>query len=181
MARETQQTREGGQATLGGTTASDATPTNVYRTPDGREIPLPEGVTADQVQALFARVQSGGFQNMSDADRALMRRLRPPGGGPGPGGAERQRRTQTSSLMGAEYIVFVLREGQPTAVAIRTGLTDLDYSEVRNGLTDADTVLILPSASLMQSQAEWSERMNRMGGGGIPGVQRQTGSQPSGR
>jgi len=34
-------------------------------------------------------------------------------------------------------------------VQIRTGLTDLDYIEVVSGLTEQDTVLVLPSASLL--------------------------------
>ena len=72
------------------------------------------------------------------------------------------------------YIVFVRRNGQPTPVWIRTGLTDLDYSEVLEGLTEADSVFVLPSASLVQSQQESRERVNRItGGGGVPGMQQQ--------
>jgi hypothetical protein len=59
-------------------------------------------------------------------------------------------------------------------VWIRTGLTDLDYSEVREGLEATDSVLILPSASLVQSQQESQERANRItGGGGLPGLRQQ--------
>ncbi len=62
----------------------------------------------------------------------------------------------------------------PTAVWIRTGLTDLDYSEVVEGLQPTDSVLVLPSASLVQSQQETQERINRVtGGGGVPGMQQQ--------
>ncbi len=57
---------------------------------------------------------------------------------------------------------------------MQTGLTDLDHSEVLSGLEPTDSVLILPSQSLVQSQEEARERMNRMtGGGGLPGVQQQ--------
>jgi hypothetical protein len=60
-------------------------------------------------------------------------------------------------------------------VWIRTGLTDLDYSEVVEGLTATDSVLVLPSAGLVQSQQESRERMTRItGGGGVPGMQQQT-------
>jgi hypothetical protein len=73
--------------------------------------------------------------------------------------------------MGGDYIVFVLRDGLVTPTPIRTGLTDLDYSEVLSGLTEGDTVLVLPSASLLASQREFQERIaNRVGG--IPGVRR---------
>jgi HlyD family secretion protein len=77
------------------------------------------------------------------------------------------------------YIVFVRRNGQPTPVWIRTGLTDMDYSEVLEGLTASDSVLILPSASLVQSQQDMRDRFNRAtGGGAIPGMKQQT-AQPS--
>ena len=77
--------------------------------------------------------------------------------------------------MGSRYIVFVKRNGKPAPVWISTGLTDMDYSEVLNGLTDSDSVYILPSASLVQSQQDMRERINRVtGGGGVPGMRQQT-------
>jgi hypothetical protein len=69
--------------------------------------------------------------------------------------------------------VFVLRKGKPTAVNIRTGLTDLDYIEVVNGLTEQDTVLVLPSASLLNAQKDMRDRMRSVTGGGLPGLQQQ--------
>jgi len=81
----------------------------------------------------------------------------------------------------SRYIVFVTRNGKPTPVWIRTGLTDLDYSEVTEGLTASDSVLVLPSASLVQSQQDMRERFNRVtGGGAVPGMQQQT-TQPAAR
>jgi hypothetical protein len=84
--------------------------------------------------------------------------------------------------MGSRYIVFVKRNGKPAPVWIRTGLTDMDYSEVMEGLTASDSVYILPSASLVQSQQDMRERINRVtGGGGVPGMRQQTtSSQPAG-
>jgi len=82
---------------------------------------------------------------------------------------------------GSRYIVFVKRDGRPVPVWIRTGLTDLDYSEVTEGLTASDSVLVLPSASLVQSQQDMRERFNRVtGGGAVPGMQQQT-TQPAAR
>jgi HlyD family secretion protein len=82
---------------------------------------------------------------------------------------------------GSRYIVFVKRNGQPTPVWIQTGLTDGDYSEVMVGLKDSDSVLVLPSASLVQSQQDMKERFNRVtGGGAVPGMQQQT-TQPAAR
>jgi hypothetical protein len=90
------------------------------------------------------------------------------------GGGGGQRPSAASGAFGGEYIVFAMRGGQPTAVPIRTGLTDLDYSEVTRGLTADDTVLILPSASLVRAQQEMRDRMNRMGGGAVPGMTRSS-------
>ncbi|HEU5304403.1 MAG TPA: efflux RND transporter periplasmic adaptor subunit, partial [Gemmatimonadales bacterium] len=88
--------------------------------------------------------------------------------------AETSRAGRPRGLPATRYIVFVLRNGRPVPVWIRTGLTDLDYSEVLGGLTASDSVLVLPSASLVQSQQDMRERMNRItGGGAVPGMQQQ--------
>jgi HlyD family secretion protein len=79
------------------------------------------------------------------------------------------------------YIVFVKRNGQPKPVWIRTGLTDLDYSEVTQGLDRGDSVYVLPSASLVQSQQDMKQRFTQMtGGGGVPGMRAQTSTPPGG-
>lgn len=143
----------------------------------GREIQLPEGMSAEAVRAVQAKLAGASdmraaFQSLSPAERELMRQLReaaeggrggPRGGWGGPTDA---------ALMGGDYIVFALRGGVPTAVPIRTGLTDLDYSEVVAGLSEGDTVLVLPSASLLASQREFQQRINERAGG-LPGVQRR--------
>ena len=96
------------------------------------------------------------------------------------GGGERRRAGGRSGAapglaVASRYIVFVKRNGQPTPVWIRTGLTDLDHTEVLEGLTPSDSVLVLPSASLVQAQQESRERINRItGGGGVPGMQQQS-------
>ena len=77
---------------------------------------------------------------------------------------------------GGNYFVFVIRNGQPTLLMVRTGLTDLDYSEVVTGLTASDSVLVLPSASMVQQQEEFRTRMTNMtGGGAVPGMRSTTG------
>jgi HlyD family secretion protein len=85
----------------------------------------------------------------------------------------RSRRGQAQGE-GSRYIVFVKRQGQATPVWIRTGLTDMDYSEVQEGLQESDSVLVLPSASLVQSQQDMRDRFNRVtGGGGVPGMRQE--------
>jgi HlyD family secretion protein len=92
------------------------------------------------------------------------------GGTPGAG-----RRTRGTDASGGRYIVFAKRNGVPTPVWIRTGLTDLDYSEVLGGLSLGDSVYVLPSASLVQSQQDMQRRANQItGGGAVPGMRQQT-------
>ena len=96
--------------------------------------------------------------------------------------AGRGRATRGTDAGGGRYIVFAKRDGQPTPVWIRTGLTDLDYSEVLQGLQVGDSVYVLPSASLVQSQQDMQQRMNRVtGGGAVPGMRQQTGATTPGR
>ena len=87
----------------------------------------------------------------------------PRGGPPGGGGfdAQRPRSSSIESQFGGDFIVYALRDDQPVAVRVRTGVTDLDRTEVLLGLTEEDEVLILPSASLIQSQEYFQQRMRR--------------------
>jgi hypothetical protein len=158
----------GGSASLGGNTARDSAA-------GGGERRLPEGVTREQLDALFQKMRNGGPSALSTEERALLGRMRSSFGGQGGnrGGDGGRAGGQNAALFGGSYIVFVLKDGQPTPVNVRTGLTDLDYSEVRDGLAAGDTVLILPSASLVAQQEEQRERMSRMNQG-LPGVQQQS-------
>jgi hypothetical protein len=144
--------------------------------PDGRTIQLPPGVTEAQVRSAFQKRMSG--QELTPAEQAALAAMRAQfqraggggGGGAGGGGFGGMRRNADVS----SYIVFTLKNGKPTPVQIRTGLTDLDYIEVLNGLTEQDTVLVLPSASLLNAQRDMQQRMrNITGGGGLPGLQQQ--------
>lgn len=154
---------------------------NMLTLPDGRQVPLPPGIAAAQVQAAMRKRMSGG--ELTPAEQAMLRQVfsqfrggaggRGGSGRPGAGGGALR-----SQDFGGRYIVFALRDGKPTPVSIRTGLTDLDYSEVTSGLTEQDTVLVLPSASLVNAQRQFQQRVQTMtGGGGLPGVRQQ---QPSG-
>jgi HlyD family secretion protein len=151
-----------------------------FTTPDGRTIQLPPSITQAQVNL----AQGGMRKRMSGQEptaeeqaamRAIFTAMRGAGGG-GQGGLGRPggNTGRLRNFDPGNYIVFALKDGQPTAVNIRTGLTDLDYMEVVSGLSEGDTVLVLPSAGLLSSQREMRERFQRMtGGGGLPGVQQQ--------
>jgi HlyD family secretion protein len=149
-------------------------------TPDGRQVPLPEGVTEAEARALMQKRFGGG--QLTAAENAtlqkVMQAFRAGGGGRGFGGGGMGRRGAGGGgadfQFGGNYIVFVRKNGEPVPVYIRTGLTDLDYSEVVSGLSAQDSVLVLPSASLVQQQTDARNRINQMtGGGAVPGMTTQ--------
>ena len=134
------------------------------------EANLPDGVSEAQMQAVFTKMMSsGGPGGLSGADAALFQKFR--AANPNMGQGRRAAGSTPDTRFGAQYIVFVKRGDHPVPVSIRTGLTDLDYSEVVSGLAEGDSVLALPSASLINSQSEMQSRINRMtGGGSVPGM-----------
>ena len=138
-------------------------------------ITLPPGVTADQVQKAIAKMRSGA--EPTAAERALLAQVfgRGQRSGARDGGGAGNRNARG----GNSYIVFVRRTGNVVALPIKTGLSDQDYVEVTSGLTERDTVLVLPSASLVQSQQQFRQRFQNVTGGGLPGL-RQQQSQPAG-
>ena len=158
----------GEQATTDNATNGD-TPAQETVSFMGREIPVPEGLTAEQIRTVFAKMRDGGGpQALAPEDRAVLQKLRAAGGGGG-GGARRE--SGTAELFGGNYVVFKLDSGRPVPVPVRTGLTDLDFSEVVEGLAASDTVLMLPSAGLIASQQEFQQRVQQRAGG-LPGVSR---------
>lgn len=167
--QDSARTTSAGAGSGRGTDSTKTPAGNVLTLPDGRTIPLPEGVTEAQVSAVMKKRMGGG--TLTAEEGALLRKVFSSMGG---GGNRRPRAQSTDYQFGAKYIVFVLRNGQPVAVNVQTGLTDMDYSEVTQGLTERDSVLVLPSASLIASQEEWRERMGRVTGGGSMGGLRQS-------
>jgi HlyD family secretion protein len=147
--------------------------------PGGRTAQLPPGVTEAQVRSIMAKHRAG--QRPTASERAIMQQVLRGTRGAGGGGTGGQSRGRQS---GGRYVVFVKRAGQPVAVSVKTGLTDLDYSEVLGGLEAGDSVYLLPSASLVQSQQRMQERSSRSAGG-LPGIRRSESSgarpMPEGR
>ena len=173
----------GGTARRDTTAAAQASSTVMITMPDGSRIPAPAGVSAQQAklaQQAMQKRMSGQTPTDEEqtAGRAVFSALRASGalgGGAGGGGFRGSRNAGEPS----SYIVFTLKNGKPTPVQIRTGLTDLDYIEVVSGLTEQDTVLVLPSASLLNAQRDMQQRMRNITGGGLPGVQQQQPATPA--
>jgi len=106
-----------------------------------------------------------------------------PGGGfvivqGGPGGAAPARGGTTNYQFGGEYWVIALRNDQPVPVAVRTGLTDLEYSEIVSGLEPGDRVLLLPSTSLYEQQERLQQFISQRFGASTPFQQNQQQNIP---
>ena len=71
-------------------------------------------------------------------------------------------------LFGGNYWVVAMRGDQPVPVAVKTGLTDLEYSEIISGLEPGDKVLLLPSTSLYEQQERLQEFINQRFGSTTP-------------
>jgi len=141
--------------------------------PEGKETPtpqqagrgsqLPDGIDISQMQPIIAKRRNG--ESLTAQEQALIdqlqARMQQSGGGMGGGfggerGGGRGNTGVTASVtdyqFGGDYWVVTMQDGEAVPVSVRTGLTDLEYSEIVAGL-DADAeVLLLPSSSLFEQQ-----------------------------
>ncbi len=118
-----------------------------------------------------------------------------PGGGPPPGGfpgggvvflggggggnaAAPPAANVTNYLFGGDYWVVALRNNEPVPVAVKTGLTDLEYSEIVSGLEPGDQVLLLPSTSLYEQQERLQQFISQRFGSSTPFQQQQPQGVP---
>jgi HlyD family secretion protein len=72
---------------------------------------------------------------------------------------------------GGRFWVVVDDGGRLRPAGVQTGITDLERVEIVAGLQEAERVLILPSAHLVETQQQLQEFVNRRAGG-VPGIGR---------
>ena len=136
---------------------SDGDPQGMGSNGDG-----PAGLSRQQMDSIRHRFRSG---EMTPEERRqafqLFQRMR----------AARENEGRPSGP--APGVVFVLRDGQLVPVPVRTGLTDWEYMEVVAGLSEGDSVALLPTASLLRDQAQLLARYLRFRGSGVPGMRNQ--------
>ena len=100
------------------------------------------------------------------------------GGGMGGGGGARNNRSTLEYQFGGDYWVVAMRDGEPVPMAVRTGVTDLQYSEIVDGLEPTDQVLLLPSSSLFEQQEVLQEFISARFGSSTPFSQGGGGGTP---
>lgn len=166
-------TAEALQAKLDGppTQETDAGPAPAQTIQLGdRMVTLPPGVEATRVQAIMRKRREGG--ELDAGERALMQQLfRSAGTGAGGGRG-------SAFEVGRNLWVVAVRDGQYEPTKVKTGVTDLDRVEITDGLAEGDRVLLLPSASLVETQQQIQNFASRRGG--IPGITQQQGGNTSG-
>lgn len=118
------------------------------------------GDAAFDIPALIAKRRSGETLTVEEEIVLAQARAARERGSGGGGGAGRGRKAQeTNYEFGGEYWVVALENGQPVPTAVKTGLTDLEYSEIVEGLEPGAEVLLLPSSSLFEQQAFLQQRI----------------------
>jgi HlyD family secretion protein len=125
----------------------------------------------DAVRAAFAKRRNG--ETLTATEEALLaeaRSRRAQGGGNGSGGGNGggRRAATTDYEFGGNYWVVAMKDGAAEPTAVRTGLTDLEFSEVVAGLEPGDQVLLLPSTSLYEQQATLQRAITERFGSGSP-------------
>jgi HlyD family secretion protein len=65
-------------------------------------------------------------------------------------------------------VVFKYVQGKAVPTVVRTGVANWEFTQIVSGLDPGDTVIVLPSSSLLRQQQEFRDRMRNMTG--QPGV-----------
>ncbi|MGB5133081.1 MAG: efflux RND transporter periplasmic adaptor subunit, partial [Steroidobacteraceae bacterium] len=125
------------------------------------------GIDADELRKQLG--ESGSGARSADG-RASRERDRKPGPTAGNGAPALQ--------LGGKLWVVTERDGKRVPTPVQTGVTDLDRVEITGGVAEGERVLLLPSASLVETQQQIQNFATRRGG--IPGITQQgTGTQPA--
>jgi hypothetical protein len=126
-----------------------------------------------------------GGQELTGEERALLRSVLPQGPGGPPGGfggaaAPASAPANSDYLFGGDYWVVAVRGNATVPLAVKTGLTDLEYSEIVAGLQPGDRVLLLPSSSLFEQQERLQQFISQRFGSATPFQQQQQQPPPRG-
>jgi HlyD family secretion protein len=126
-----------------------------------------------QCAALRDKLRSGGgFQSLSDADRAQLRECRSQlgfgGGRGGAGGNGGGRGAGNGSTRRAVVFVSTPTGVQPRSVTI--GVSDLDNTEVLSGVQAGEQVVLASALRLKQQQQDMQDQMRQRAGGMLGGA-----------
>jgi HlyD family secretion protein len=158
-----------------------AVPTTALVSPrEAAQVAEAIGVDPERVREVLRtarrEARDGGARRRDDASKVGVPPRVATATGP-EGGGRPPARSDDEERGGSRFVSFVVRDGVTQPVAVLAGASDLDFSEVRGGLSEGDSVLMVPSAGLLDAQQQQRERMNRMMGG-MPGSRPAGGGRP---
>jgi len=67
--------------------------------------------------------------------------------------------------------VLAIKDGAPTPIPVETGVSNFDFVEVKSGLSEGDSILVVSISQMMQDREFMKERMSRWRQ--LPGVKKQ--------
>jgi HlyD family secretion protein len=135
------------------------------------------GITIEALQETLSksRLTLGGSETSEGDDRRINSsnsapgnrdnvsayRERAPAGNTDDSQQSARRVSSIAYQYGGDYWVLLVSNNELEPRYIRTGITDLEYSEVKYGLAKGDNVLILPSSGLLERQERIQSSLNQ--------------------
>jgi HlyD family secretion protein len=139
------------------------------------EVARRDDVLTVPVTALRTERDVDTTASITGLDAAAIRARLGSAAGQGPGLQNGSAR-ESAARFGGSFWVVVDRKGALEVVPIVTGITDLDRVEVTEGLAEGESVLVLPSSSLVEAQERLQDFMRSRGG--IPGMTQKAQQTP---
>ena len=132
-----------------------------------------EDVVTIPVMALRTNRDIAATAAILDIEETDLRAMLKRDGEAGKGGGDRRRGEGSDYRFGGDFWVVMSADPAtgPEIRKVRTGITDLDRVEIINGLEESESVLILPSTHLFETQQDLQDWLNRRIG--VPGIQRR--------
>jgi HlyD family secretion protein len=132
-----------------------------------------EDVVTVPVMALRTNRDIAATAAILDIEETDLRAMLKRDGETGRGGGDRRRGDSNDYRFGGDFWVVMSADPdtEPEIRKVRTGITDLDRVEIISGLQETDSVLVLPSTHLFETQQDLQNWLKRRIG--VPGIQRR--------
>lgn len=148
------------------TTSSPADPVTISI--GDREIQIPEGIDPELVRSGMAKRRNNETLTGEEKE-AVQIVLQARNGGRENSSIDRpeqesmsaERRSSVDYQFGGTYWVVVAKNGVLTPRPVKTGITDMEYSQIISGLAENDQILVLPSSGLVEQQERMQNRLNQ--------------------
>lgn len=132
-----------------------------------------EDVVTIPVMALRTNRDIKATAAILDIEESELRAVLQSAAGAGQSAGENGRGGGDDYRFGGDFWVVMHNgpQADPGIRKIRTGITDLDRVEIIDGLAESESVLVLPSTHLFETQQDLQDWLNRRIG--VPGIQRR--------